>query len=144
MITIIFIVYPPLPPSSFSQLVMSVGVLFVVTMAICCLGIVAGGPSEEEQKRYVIFIELLCVLVYEILFSDHTQTDTPPIINKDEGVLPLLMDLPRGGRPLFITWTPIHMSSWFRKPQKDSCQWCCFSTRTIQLVASRSLSSFGI
>ena len=33
---------------------MSIGVLFVGTMLVCCLGLITGGPSDEEQKRYVI------------------------------------------------------------------------------------------
>ena len=33
---------------------MSVGVLFAGTMLVCCLGLITGGPEDEEQKRYVV------------------------------------------------------------------------------------------
>ena len=33
---------------------MSVGVLFAGTMLVCCLGLITGGPEDEERKRYVV------------------------------------------------------------------------------------------
>jgi hypothetical protein len=33
---------------------MSVGVLFAGTMLVCCLGLISGGPADEDQNRYVI------------------------------------------------------------------------------------------
>ena len=31
---------------------MSVGVLFAGTMLVCCLGLISGGPADEDQNRY--------------------------------------------------------------------------------------------
>ena len=35
----------------YRQILMSVGVLFAGTMLVCCLGLITGGPADEDQKR---------------------------------------------------------------------------------------------
>ena len=41
---------------------MSVGVLFVGTMLVCCLGLITGGPEDEERKRYVVNFHLRIII----------------------------------------------------------------------------------
>lgn len=43
---------------------MSLGVLFVGTMFVCLLGLITGGPLEEERKRYGVMMILIKVYVH--------------------------------------------------------------------------------
>ena len=43
---------------------MSVGVLFVGTMLVCCLGLITGGSEDEEQKRYVVDFHLRTCIIF--------------------------------------------------------------------------------
>lgn len=100
---------------------MSVGVLFAGTMLVCCLGLISGGPADEDQNRYVIepthkkvmsvisnIIDYMTMYSYvHCYFTGHTITlDITPLADTDQdsnaALRPHNKDPHRGGKPLFI------------------------------------------